>query len=98
MFLSSWLIFFNYYSCINFKIFFIKYYKYHIAKTYFENNYYFERQIYLILKMSQTPAYLTQTFEKQLLQLIKKMPDGEELTISKRGIKLRKNGTNRIYK
>ena len=42
--------------------------------------------------MSQTPTYFTPSLEEQLAQLRKRMPEGEELIISKRGIKLKKNG------
>jgi len=42
--------------------------------------------------MSEIPAYLTQTFQTQFLQLIQKMPAGEEFKISSAGVKFIKNG------
>src|SRR6185369_8088068 len=42
--------------------------------------------------MNQIPTYFTVALKEQLAQLIKKMPDGEELIVSKQGIKWKKNG------
>lgn len=42
--------------------------------------------------MSQTPTYLTQTLLTQLLQLAKKMPEGEELIVADGRVKTRKDG------
>ncbi|CAJ0637597.1 6971_t:CDS:2 [Entrophospora sp. SA101] len=44
----------------------------------------------------QTPTYLTQTLPTQLLQLVKKMPGGEELIVTDEGVKIRKDGEEQI--
>ena len=70
-----------------------------MEKTYPEKNksyrkqqlYYFENK-FVNFKMNQTPTYLTVAFKEQLAQLIKRMPDGEELIVSKQGIRWKKNG------
>lgn len=41
--------------------------------------------------MSQTPIYFTKILEEQLAQLAEKIPAGEEVIVSQRRIKLRKN-------
>jgi hypothetical protein len=45
--------------------------------------------------MSRTPTYFTPSLEEQLAQLMKRMPYGEEVVISKQGIKLKKDGEER---
>jgi hypothetical protein len=42
--------------------------------------------------MNRTPTYLTVALKEQLAQLIKRMPDGEEIIVSNQGIKWKKNG------
>ena len=46
--------------------------------------------------MNSTPTYLTVALREQLAQLIKRMPDGEELIVSKQGIRWKKNGEEQV--